>query len=89
MNKYLFVVPACGEKAGGCHKMKNCLSTAKGLAQSGNVVKLVVDNTAVLPLENKENDKTGEKNCGVECARGDNQLLFTEYLEKGYAVIRF
>lgn len=92
VNKYLFVVPACGNKAGGCHKMRNCLLAAKGLAETGNVVRLVLDNSVVLPLESWETEgqvTISDSGCGAESAGAEGENVFRNYMDEGYAVIRF
>ncbi len=84
MNKYLFVVPNCTRGTAGCEKMKTCLTTAKGLAESGNVVKLILDGITVLPLESES-----EVNEFSIPNKSENGNLLGHYMEKGYAVIRF
>ncbi|MFP4013062.1 MAG: hypothetical protein ACLFVQ_03180 [Chitinispirillaceae bacterium] len=71
--------------------MKNCLLAAKGLAETGNVVKLVLDNSVVLPLEcsqieNQVAVPVGGSETG-KVREGDK--FFKSYMDEGYAVIRF
>ena len=96
VNKYLFVVPVCAKGSGACERMRKCMTAAKGLAESGNVVKLVLGDGVILPLEGSvavscgDTSVAAEEKKGVHFLKGDRELSsYRAYLEKGYALIRF